>query len=86
MVNVERVNIIGMEIIMSRERLLYIDIARGISIILVVFGHIVDLTPFEKFFFSFHVPVFFMITGMMKKYKGGGGTRSMMFCIGLRRD
>lgn len=51
MVNVERVNIIGMEIIMSRERLLYIDIARGISIILVVFGHIVDLTPFEKFFF-----------------------------------
>lgn len=48
---------------MSRERLLYIDIARGISIILVVFGHIVDLTPFEKFFFSFHVPVFFMITG-----------------------
>lgn len=48
MVNVERVNIIGMEIIMSRERLLYIDIARGISIILVVFGHIVDLTPFEK--------------------------------------
>lgn len=59
MVNVERVNIIGMEIIMSRERLLYIDIARGISIILVVFGHIVDLTPFEKFFFSFHVPVFF---------------------------
>lgn len=69
--NVERVNIIGMEIIMSRERLLYIDIARGISIILVVFGHIVDLTPFEKFFFSFHVPVFFMITGMMKKIQGG---------------
>ena len=57
---------------MSRERLLYIDIARGISIILVVFGHIVDLTSFEKFFFSFHVPVFFMITGMMKKIQGGG--------------
>lgn len=72
---------------MSRERLLYIDVAKGISIILVVFGHIVDLTSFEVFFFSFHVPVFFMITGMMKKYMGGGdGTRSTMFCSGLRRD
>lgn len=72
---------------MSRERLLYIDVAKGISIILVVFGHIVDLTSFEVFFYSFHVPVFFMITGMIKKLQGGAdGTSSMMFCSGLRRD
>lgn len=56
---------------MREGRLLYIDMAKGISIVLVVFGHIVDLTSFEIFFYSFSVPVFFMITGMMKRIRGG---------------
>jgi len=50
---------------MSR-RINFIDIARGIGILLVVMGHndLVALSPsMHKFIFSFHMPLFFFLSG-----------------------
>lgn len=46
----------------------YIDIAKGVAIILVVMGHIESTSAlyqiWQKFFMLFHVPIFFMISGL----------------------
>ncbi len=54
------------------QRYCYIDIAKGLGILLVVWGHIM-LTGFtHQFIYAFHMPLFFMLSGMMfqrNKYK-----------------
>ncbi len=47
---------------METKRIDYFDIAKGIGIIAVVIGHM-DLTTLNKFIFSFHMPLFFLISG-----------------------
>ena len=51
---------------MSRERVEYIDIARGIGILLVALAH-ADVSIFSpylhKFIYSFHMPLFFFLSG-----------------------
>ena len=61
---------------MKREK--YIDVAKGFGILLVVYGHVIsncdlrpDLTLIQKFIYSFHMPLFFFISG---------------YCLGLRKD
>lgn len=44
------------------NRLDYFDIAKGIGIISVIIGHL-GLTVVNKFVFSFHMPLFFLISG-----------------------
>lgn len=44
-------------------RLDYIDIAKGIGIILVVIGHCMGWEPGFKFIYSFHMPLFFFLSG-----------------------
>ena len=58
-----------------RTRLEHIDIAKGIGIVLVVFGHLSGiesiphwLTLSRSFIYQFHIPLFFFISGMF--YKG----------------
>ena len=50
---------------MKKERIEWIDIAKGLAIMVVVIGHTV---PFESFarnvIFSFHMPLFFILSGM----------------------
>ncbi len=48
------------------DRLVYLDFAKGIGIILVVWAH--ALGPFSDYINSFHMPYFFFISGML--YKG----------------
>ncbi|MCR4923343.1 MAG: acyltransferase family protein [Lachnospiraceae bacterium] len=63
---------------MENKRLRYFDIARGIGIILVLIGHlqgeILNFSPYIVYLciwiFSFHMPLFFIISGMLVKYKG----------------
>ena len=53
-----------------RKRVPYVDIARGIGIILVVIGHndFSLIAPFaHKLIYSFHMPMFFFISGMFFK-------------------
>lgn len=46
-----------------RERKEYLDIAKGIGILLVVAGH--TNNPFQSIIYQFHVPLFFFISGML---------------------
>ncbi len=58
-----------------RERSNYVDIAKGIVILLVVIGHAVTFQG-KAFFviFSFHMPFFFLISGWCKAYSNKVGT------------
>ena len=56
------------------ERKHYIDVARGIAIILVVLGHGISeyetgFTGLEKVIYSFHMPLFFVISGLVFRLK-----------------
>lgn len=58
-----------------KERVTYIDSARALLIILVVLGHILqyanpgyDILPYtlaQEFIYAFHMPAFFLLTGML---------------------
>ena len=52
---------------MSQEnRLPYLDAAKGAGIILVVLGHIWETeSPATILIYSFHVPLFFLISGIL---------------------
>jgi len=56
-------------------RLDFLDIAKGIGILFVVLGHIYAFNPniknglFVVWIYSFHMPLFFIISGMLLKYK-----------------
>lgn len=52
------------------KRVEYVDIAKGIGIILVVMGHndFALISPFaHKLIYSFHMPMFFLMSGMFFK-------------------
>ncbi len=54
---------------MNRERLHYLDAARGFAILLVVLGHIWETDqPLPVLIYSFHVPLFFVISGILTAY------------------
>lgn len=59
-----------------RERIQYIDSLKGFAIILVVMGHVIqmmycvnsfDSDPIFRFIYSFHMPLFMMISGMVRR-------------------
>lgn len=49
------------------RRIRYIDLLKGIGIILMVLGHMHYSYMFEKFVFGFHMPLFFCISGYLYK-------------------
>ena len=50
----------------SEERIRYFDIAKGLSMIAIVAGHMGN-SPINQFVFTFHVPIFFLISGYFMK-------------------
>lgn len=54
-----------------KQRIEYIDTAKGILIILVILGHVFETGPANQFVYSFHMPAFFIISGMMQHYSSG---------------
>lgn len=51
-----------------KKRIEYIDIAKGIGIILVVAGHLLDKeSELCKFIYGFHMPLFFVLSGLLFK-------------------
>lgn len=55
---------------MSKTRIDYLDAAKGIGIILVVLGHLVCYnSKLSCIIFSFHMPLFFFISGVLYKDK-----------------
>lgn len=62
-------------------RVKWIDTARGIAILLVLIGHAGVAPKLNQYILSFHMPLFFFLSGIVfdnKKYKdltsGGGKT------------
>ena len=53
-----------------KERLDYIDRARGVLIILIVIGHVWQSGPVFDVIYAFHMPAFFIISGMLMAYTG----------------
>lgn len=55
------------------ERLKYLDYAKGLAMIFVIFGHVVltKSNEFRIWIYSFHMPLFFIISGCLlyNKYK-----------------
>lgn len=54
------------------QRKEYIDILRGIAILLVVMGHCSPMNILNKTLLSFHMPLFFFISGMCLNVNWGG--------------
>ena len=46
-----------------KQRIVWVDIFRGLAIIAVVIGHSGTLTQIQRFVYSFHIAAFFFISG-----------------------
>lgn len=65
------------------KRMRYLDVAKGITIILVIIGHLITFNGFMwKWIFSFHMPFFFLTSGMCSTEK----TFSKSFWAYLRHN
>ena len=53
----------------TEKRIEYFDIAKGIAILLVIMGHTVKSRLINHFIFSFHMPIFFLISGYFFRKK-----------------
>lgn len=52
------------------KRIDYLDMAKGIGILLVIIGHISYVSePVRQYISTFHMPLFFVISGMLLYYK-----------------
>lgn len=54
---------------MCQSRKLYLDIAKGIAIILMVIGHTSIHIAASNFIYAFHMPLFFMASGFTSNYR-----------------
>ncbi len=52
------------------KRIHWIDIARGMAMDLVVIGHLGLKNQFVQWIYSFHMPLFFILSGMTMKCVG----------------
>ena len=50
----------------ASKRINYIDVAKGIGILMVLLGHLIpdDNNPLKSVIYSFHMPLFFIVSGM----------------------
>ena len=54
---------------MKKKRIEWIDVAKGIAIILVMIGHYVSFgSQIRNFIFAFHMPLFFILSGYTFKF------------------
>lgn len=56
----------------KKNRVEYVDIAKAFAIFLVVLGHprpVEDYGSLEQFLYAFHMPLFFMLSGVFVRRK-----------------
>lgn len=53
---------------MKKERLSWIDVAKGIGIILVIYGHALNAQSLRYLIYSFHMPLFFLLSGLVFRH------------------
>lgn len=59
-------------IVHARDRIEWVDIAKGITIILMIIGHTVPLDPVGGVIYSFHMPLFLVLSGYTFNYENKG--------------
>src|ERR1700691_516230 len=59
------------------KRVSWIDICRGIAIILVLYGHLFNSDNQRYLIYAFHMPLFFFISGLVFKPTAGMPIRSV---------
>ena len=53
----------------KKERLFFLDAARGLGMVLVILGHIWETDgTLPVLIYSFHIPLFFIISGVLLAY------------------
>jgi len=67
------------------ERIGWIDFAKGVAIILVVWGHTVTDVDVNKFFAAFRMPFFFVMAGFLLNLDKWGGGRKLQRFFGETR-
>lgn len=65
----------------SRERIDCLDIAKGIGMLLVVLGHADPPKALRYAIFAFHMPMFFMISGMVYRKKRRGAASDLLHLL-----
>lgn len=55
---------------LKKERIEWIDIARALTMFCVIVGHITPIGDIHTFMYSFHVPAFFFLSGMVTSCRG----------------
>jgi fucose 4-O-acetylase-like acetyltransferase len=48
-------------------RILWVDVCKGLGIICVVLGHSIDGTALQRFIYTFHMPLFFFLSGFLHR-------------------
>lgn len=56
-----------------KKRIKWIDIAKGMAIILMIVGHTIPYNTFNIFIFSFHMPLFVILSGITYKMPNNKG-------------
>lgn len=59
------------------ERIAYMDAARGLAILCVVLGHLYPGDGIVQYISSFHVPVFFILSGLLMAARDGWKTQRL---------
>lgn len=54
---------------MAGQRIHWIDIARGIGILLVIYAHALDSHSMRYLFYAFHMPLFFFLSGLVHHHR-----------------
>ena len=57
----------------NKKRILWIDYAKAFAMFFVVIGHVNSGNYLTNWIYSFHMPLFFFLSGItVKAYRGGG--------------
>lgn len=69
-----------------KNRLKYLDYAKGFAIILMLFAHTMTKENYiHRWIFAFHMPIFFIISGIILNRKFGGVTTLYDLVILLKK-
>lgn len=63
---------------MAIKRIEYIDIAKAIAIFLVILGHVINGTIYKTIIYSFHMPLFFILSGINLNVPTVGNFKSLI--------
>lgn len=63
----------------QKERVEYIDLFRGIGIVLMIMGHIGFGNKFDHYIHAFHMPMFYFVSGLFFKTKSKAAISTIAF-------